>query len=57
MVHTLVLILIIVLIVGLFIYLLDLLPIDKTVKMIGKVIMLLVALLYLLERFGGSIGL
>lgn len=54
MIHTLILILIIVLVVGLFVWLLDELPVDATVKKIGKIIMILVAALYLLDRFAGA---
>lgn len=51
MIHSLVLILIVILIAGLFVWLIDELPVDTTIKKIGKIIAILIVALYMVDRF------
>ena len=51
MLNTLLAILIVCAVAGLLIYLLDMLPIDPTIKIIGKVIMIIVALIYIAKTY------
>lgn len=51
MIHQLIAILIVVAIAGLIIYLMDELPVDATVKKIGKIVAIIVVILYFADRF------
>lgn len=51
MIHELLVILIVVAVAGLIIYLMDELPVDATVKKIGKIIAIIVVILYMADRF------
>ena len=52
MVDTLIYVLIVLIVAGLFIYLVDLLPIDGTLKLFGKIIIILIAIVYAARRAG-----
>lgn len=51
MIHTLIAILLIVAVAGLIIYLMDELPVDATVKKIGKIIAIIIVILYMADKF------
>lgn len=56
MVSLLVSLLVLLLIAGLVIYVIQLLPIDGNLKQIGKVVVLIIVLIVLLQRFAGHLA-